>query len=465
MTDSAEGDEGGSIEGRAAQLVIVSVTLVVIAALLNRFRKGIKYDRHRINQCPCCGLDIESEAALWIHDVERRRVREAEESHLSAEELVKRRLKESKRKWGSKEELAASFATAIQRLKRAQSARMKEVSGQRRKLLVERHESLLPWRTMDGRTAEATMRMAINVLDESFERLTEVTGQYAAGLRHYVEKGKGVRQLEQARTEFGDTIVADIIKLVAIITELRLHPATARPWTEAQEVLDDGDRLDEWARNQVWQILSAEDMAAQRAYLAHDLLMDLELSYSAAEPDLFRKLRMEKELRNMGFPNPASMARLPPDTSTSSPGRPTDAQHPLTESAQQRLKLYKDQIARDSHTTFWEAEASSEDSSELFGAVAPGRSGNGGPLTNPDIGNQGEDVPPPIREVPVGENQGCEEVATPLVSSGTAAENRASRPAGERDLERASGGQKETPVPPPRSDRTRLSGATAKVPM
>ena len=114
MSEPAEGDEGGSIEGRAAQLVIVAVALVVIAALLNRLRRGIKHDRRRINQCPCCGLDIESEAALWIHDVERRKEREAEESHLSGEELVKKRLKETKRKWGSKEELAASFATTIQ---------------------------------------------------------------------------------------------------------------------------------------------------------------------------------------------------------------------------------------------------------------------------------------------------------------------------------------------------------------
>ena len=457
------------MEGRAAQLVIVTVALVVIAALLNRFRRGIKYDRHRINQCPCCGLDIESEAALWIHDVERRKEKEAEESQLSTEELVKRKLKESKRKWGSKEELAASFATAIQRLKRAQSVRMKEVSGLRRKLMVERHESMLPWKTMDGRTAEAAMRMAINVLDESFERLTEVTGQYSAGLRYYVDKGQGVRQLEQARTEFGDVIVSDIIKLVAIITELRLHPATAKPWTETQEVLDDGDRLDEWARNQVWRILSAEEMAAQRAYMAHDLLMDLEMSYSAAEPDLFRKLRMEKELRLMGFPSPPGMAQPhPDDTQTPPPERPTDAQHPLTKSAQQRLKLYKDRIARDSVTTFWEAEVSSEDSNELFGATA--LKGNRDARQWPDSSMEtpGGDVPPPIKTITAEKVPERGEVPAPMEildrPQGHAAEGQVPRPTESRELKKASDGRKEAPAPPPRSDRTRLSGSAVKSP-
>ena len=434
MADAPPGEEGGgSIERGAAQIVIITILLATIVALLNCFKRGIVHDT--------------TEA---LYDIERRRRREAEEASLSAEELVRKRLKDSSRKWGSDDEMGKSFANAIQRLKRTQDARMKEVGGLRRKLKMERHEALLPWKTLDGKTAEATIRAAITVLDESFERLTEATGQYSSGLNFYINKGEGVKALEQARTEFGERLIDDIIKLVVIITEMRLHPATIKPWTEAQEIFDDGDRLDEWARNQVRQILAAEEMAVQRAYLAHDFLMDIEASYSSAEPDHYRRLRREKELRLMGISNPAAGAGSPHQQSqSSSPQEPPSTQPPMSESERRRMKLYRDQMARDSATVFWEAEAPSENSSELFGNGAAGGDADGtyDAVQATDVSSQNNEVRPKLVE-PAPEVR--EEIPVELAPAATPAVVGRGGQASKDE-------KKSPPHPPPRSDRAQLN--------
>ena len=433
-------DEGsGSIERGAAQIVIAVVLIAVAIAVLSYLKKGLTYH---------------STGATWVYDDERKRRRRAEEAGLSADELVKKRLREdSRQKWGSEEEIAMTFANAIQRLKQTQYERMREVSELKRKLKMEKHESLLPWKTIDGRAAEATMRAAINVLDESFERLTEATGQYSAGISYFVTKGKEVRKLEQARTEFGERLMSDVIALVCIITETRLHPATAKPWSEAREILDDGDRLDEWARNQVRHILAAEELAAQRAYLAHDLLMDIEMSYSAAEPDSFRRRRMEKELRIIGAHAASSRS--------SSPQEPPSAQPPLSGSEQQRRRLCRDQIARDS-ITFWNNDPPSEDSDELFGTgAADNRTDPPSPI-NPD-----EDAPEEEGTIEPGgylASEGPEQERvqaaepTPEAASGTPikAELKETPPQEyRRDARRGARGS--PPEPPPRSGSKRAS--------